>query len=99
MPAVSTTPPTEMSLAAMMLAVRRQVTNSAVNVTNRQLIMRGYASYVRQDGRRLLGDALGGGVVHVDLPIAHLQGIQRPRVLQRHVDLERDVAQRDRQER
>src|SRR5262245_34302350 len=134
MPAVSTTPPTEMSLAAMILAVSRQVTNSAANVTNRQLIMRGCASYVRQDGRRLLaerplqregqlgvalvrhredpalrdlarqilqdlgerllGDALGGGVVHVDLPITHLQGIQRPRILQRHLDPDGSVVRR-----
>ncbi len=33
-----TTPPTVTSLAAIVLAVRRQVTNSAANETNRQLM-------------------------------------------------------------
>src|SRR6266513_2301521 len=38
MPAVSTTPPTTMSLAAMVFAVSRHVTNSAAHETNRQLM-------------------------------------------------------------
>src|SRR5262245_65858190 len=45
-----------MSLAAMILAVSKQVTNNTANVTNRQLIIDRWASYVRQDGRRLLAE-------------------------------------------
>src|ERR671935_265326 len=38
MPAVSTTPPTTISLAAIVLAVSRHVTKSAAHATNRQLM-------------------------------------------------------------
>src|SRR5438067_6359288 len=38
MPAVSTTPPTTISLAAIVFAVSRQVTKSAAHETNRQLM-------------------------------------------------------------
>jgi hypothetical protein len=51
--------------------------------------LRDFSGQVFQDfGQRLLGDALGRRVIDVDLAIAHLERVQRPWVLQRHVDLE-----------
>src|SRR5207244_6548269 len=56
------------------------------------------ARQIFQDlGERLLRDLLAGGVVDVDLAIAHLERVERPRVLQRHVDFERKALERRRQ--
>src|SRR5262245_24164208 len=49
--------------------------------------------------QRLLRYPFGERIVDVDLPVAHLQRIQRARVLLRHVDAEVEVAKRGGQER